>query len=378
MPKDTFYFTHDYNTRNDVKIKHLLQKYGMQGYGIFWAIVEDLYNNANALPLDYECIAFDLRVEKETVQSVIHDFGLFVIENNQFGSLSVQKRLEERNLKSLKAQQSAFKRWNRGSNNNDSNANALQRQSDSNAIKESKEKESKENGSVAQAPPPTPLVVKTDKRSQVVAAPTLAELEKYFSECTAGFWRPELAKQEANKLFNHYQETAKDGGWRQKSGNKIVDWKATANKWILNDNSVEFQIRSGKMERKTVIPAAVQTDDQISKECEYLYQRFLENQLNPETIQLQHYNALKSEINQTINEDIRIEIKKRAAGIMVKRYEGSNEAKILRLLELYQSEKWSEINDQDGTNFNTLCKRLALIEFFKLKQSTGALNLLAA
>ena len=47
MPKDTFYFSHDYNARNDEKIKMLIRKHGMIGYGVFWAIVEDLYNIKN-------------------------------------------------------------------------------------------------------------------------------------------------------------------------------------------------------------------------------------------------------------------------------------------------------------------------------------------
>jgi hypothetical protein len=135
MPKDTFYFSHDYNARNDEKIKRLIRKHGMVGYGIFWSIVEDLYNNANALRLDYEGIAYDLRSDSDTVYSVINDFDLFVFDVNSFGSLSVQKRLDERNDKSIKARESANKRWN--------NANALQTQSDSNAIKERKGKEIK-------------------------------------------------------------------------------------------------------------------------------------------------------------------------------------------------------------------------------------------
>ena len=136
MPKDTFYFSHDYNARNDEKIKRLIRKHGMQGDGVFWSIVEDLYNNANALRLDYDGIAYDLRSDSDTVFSVINDFDLFVFDVNTFGSLSVQKRLDERNDKSIKARESANKRWN--------NANALQPQSDSNAIKERKGKEIKE------------------------------------------------------------------------------------------------------------------------------------------------------------------------------------------------------------------------------------------
>ena len=139
--KDTYYFSHDYNARNDHKIKKLISKHGYLGYGLFWAIIEDLYNNANALQTDYESIAFDLRTSENIIESIINDFDLFVIEDNSFGSLSVERRLEERSIKSQKASQSAQKRWNKTKNN----ANALQTQSDSNAIKERKGKENKEN-----------------------------------------------------------------------------------------------------------------------------------------------------------------------------------------------------------------------------------------
>ena len=38
--KDTFYFSHDYNARNDEKILELRSNYGAEGYGIFWMVVE--------------------------------------------------------------------------------------------------------------------------------------------------------------------------------------------------------------------------------------------------------------------------------------------------------------------------------------------------
>jgi hypothetical protein len=136
MSKDTFYFSHDYNSRNDEKIKFLLRKHGFIGYGLFWAIIEDLYNNANALRTDYEGIAYDFRVDVLLIESIIKDFDLFVFEGDTFGSLSVQKRIDERDSKSVKARESAHKRW--------TNANAMQSQCEGNAIKESKGKEIKE------------------------------------------------------------------------------------------------------------------------------------------------------------------------------------------------------------------------------------------
>jgi uncharacterized phage protein (TIGR02220 family) len=135
--KDTFYFSHDYNARADEKIKLLIRKHGIQGYGIYWSIIEDLYNNANALRMDCEGIAFDLRVDEKVVKSIIEDFDLFIIEGEDFGSMSVQRRLDERDAKSRKARDSAKKRWNK-------DANALPTHSERNAIKERKGKESKE------------------------------------------------------------------------------------------------------------------------------------------------------------------------------------------------------------------------------------------
>ncbi len=136
----SYYFSHDYSARSDTKIKKMLSKHGMEGYGIFWAIVESLYQNANALPTDYELIAYELRVDANVVQSVIEDFGLFSFDSENFGSISVELRLDKRNEKSKKASQSAFARWNKEKEN----ANAMRTQCDSNAIKEKKGKEKKE------------------------------------------------------------------------------------------------------------------------------------------------------------------------------------------------------------------------------------------
>ena len=140
MSKDTFYFPHDYNARSDPKIKKLIRKHGFVGYGIYWAIVEDLYDNANALPTDYETIAYDFRTDVIIITSIINDFELFIVNGESFGSLSIQKRLEARDKKSSKARESARLRWDKVKED----ANALPPQSDPNAIKERKEKEKKE------------------------------------------------------------------------------------------------------------------------------------------------------------------------------------------------------------------------------------------
>jgi hypothetical protein len=144
MGKDTFYFTHDYNARGDEKIKLLLKKHGLLGYGLYWAIVEDLYNNSNALRLDYESIAYDLRTDEELVRSVINDFGLFEINEELFGSASIERRINHRNEKAIKAKESASLRWNKmrsqydnhtNVSKNDANVMRTHYENDANALK---------------------------------------------------------------------------------------------------------------------------------------------------------------------------------------------------------------------------------------------------
>jgi hypothetical protein len=142
MSKNTHYFSHDYNAREDEKIKRLIFKHGWNGYGLYWAIIEMLYINEGHLTIECERIAFDLRTEESIIKSIINDFDLFKTKQNKFYSASVLSRLKIRKEKSNKAKKSAEARWGKGVQDD---ANALPTDSDSNAIKESKVKEKKEN-----------------------------------------------------------------------------------------------------------------------------------------------------------------------------------------------------------------------------------------
>lgn len=128
--KNTFYFSHDYNVRADQKIKKLIRAHGMLGYGVYWAIIEDLYNNANALQLDCNGIAYDLHTDEKVVQSIIKDFGLFIVNNDSFSSESVGRRLAKMQETSENARIKAQKRWAK----NPDNATAMLQHSKSNAI----------------------------------------------------------------------------------------------------------------------------------------------------------------------------------------------------------------------------------------------------
>jgi hypothetical protein len=218
---DTFYFSHDYTARSDDKIKQLIRRHGMTGYGIYWAIVEDLYQNANALRIDCDGIAYDLRADCEMVRSVIFDFELFVHDGEKFGSHSVQRRLDQRNEKSKKARESASYRWN--------NANALQTKSDRNAIKESKVKESKVNETKednTDVSPPAPARVKRE----VFRPPTLEEVKAYAAEYMKG------SIDAPEEFHNHYEAR----GWIMNK-TPMKNWQAAYKNWIKREKNGTYQ-----------------------------------------------------------------------------------------------------------------------------------------
>jgi len=115
MSKDTFYFSHDYNARQNKKLRRVIQKHGMQGYGLFWAIIEDLYQNENILKYDLDSLEYDYRCDSEIIKSIINDFDLFQIQDDYFGSIAIQERIEERNKKSKMYSDNAYKRWGKDS-----------------------------------------------------------------------------------------------------------------------------------------------------------------------------------------------------------------------------------------------------------------------
>lgn len=145
------YFSHDYNARNDLNLKKLLMGEGLSGIGLYWCLVEMLYENDGYINLeDIPTIAFDLRTSVLKINNLINKYNLFCKNDFQFFSNSVLERMNARNEKSEKAKKSAEERWKKEENANamrtqcERNTNAMRVKSECNAIKE---KESKENKS---------------------------------------------------------------------------------------------------------------------------------------------------------------------------------------------------------------------------------------
>lgn len=117
MTKDSYWFTHDSNARNDVKIVKLRRVLGLEGYAIYFCLIEILREQKdNKLPLNsVSDIAFDLRTSEEKIGSVISSFDLFLIEEDKFFSARLLRSLDGYNEKKKNLSESAKKgnslRW---------------------------------------------------------------------------------------------------------------------------------------------------------------------------------------------------------------------------------------------------------------------------
>lgn len=138
------YFSHDSNARNSDKLMKVRMKLGAEGYGIFFMLIERLREEEGyKSTIDYNTLAFDLRVEPEKVKQVVEDYDLFKFteDGKYFYSDSFNERMEMMDAKRKKraeaGKKGAEKRW--GNRQNDSNVN-------SNAIAMPKQSQCDTNG----------------------------------------------------------------------------------------------------------------------------------------------------------------------------------------------------------------------------------------
>lgn len=94
--KDAFYFSHDANAKDDFKCMLLIEELGLEGYGIFWILVETLR--------EQDCFKYPIRLLPSLsrkynttltkMEVVIRNYNLFQIdEENFFFSQSLNRRM---------------------------------------------------------------------------------------------------------------------------------------------------------------------------------------------------------------------------------------------------------------------------------------------
>ena len=114
MKKSTYYFSHDYNAANDVKILFMRQQLGMEGYGIYWFLIEHLADAGGKLPLKIiPVLAMQMHSQEVKVRAVISEFDLFQVIDEEFFSIRLIEHLVVRNTLSESGKKGAAKRWDR-------------------------------------------------------------------------------------------------------------------------------------------------------------------------------------------------------------------------------------------------------------------------
>ena len=95
------YIPHEVSMRNTSEVMNLIEKEGMMGYGIYWALMEylrvqdDYVGDLRAL----STLKRELRIRQSRLDKVLHGYGLFVCNGNTFYSPKlneVMKPFEQR------------------------------------------------------------------------------------------------------------------------------------------------------------------------------------------------------------------------------------------------------------------------------------------
>jgi len=154
MKKDAFYFPHFCNARHDRKIKRVTKELGVEGYGIYFMLLEVLREQTDfKFPMeDIDLLSDEFGTSEQKVRTVICNYQLFDVDEDQmFFSTKLVYYLAPYIEKSERARLAANKRWSDSKTlmepNANAYANALQMESKSNAnamqVKESKNKVNK-------------------------------------------------------------------------------------------------------------------------------------------------------------------------------------------------------------------------------------------
>ena len=138
MKNKSYYFSHDYNAANDTKVLFLRHQLGMEGYGIYWFLIEKLAEAGGKMPLELiPILSMQMQTTDIKVKGVIMQFDLFSINEGEFWSERLNDHLGLRAKLSQSGKNGAISRWKNG----EANRGAI---GEGNA-KKRKEKKIKEN-----------------------------------------------------------------------------------------------------------------------------------------------------------------------------------------------------------------------------------------
>lgn len=199
MKNKSYYFSHDYNAANDTKVLFLRHQLGMEGYGIYWFIIERLADAGGKLPLELiPVLAMQMQTTDIKVKGVIMQFDLFSINEGEFWSERLNDHLGLRAKLSQSGKNGAISRWG--------NSEAIGVAIGEGNAKKRKEKEIKEN-------------INNINNKELF----INSIEEY----------KEILGDSYNEFTEYWCETDKNGKLRYEL-EKFFDVKRRINTWIKN------------------------------------------------------------------------------------------------------------------------------------------------
>lgn len=237
--KEAYFFSHDYNARQDPKMQEVLMDYGVAGIGIYWCIVEQLYEQGGRMALaSIKAIAFALHVAQDDVRSIVMNYGLFDNDGTEFWSPSASRRLDERREIIEKRAKAATKRWSKNAKETDTDANASK--NDANAMQMHKKNDAMHKDSDAMQcyikESKVKEIKEKESNNKLSLCDDASEREKilYIFFFEKNFINP---NEEVERFINHYEAN----GWcRNNSSVPVKDKMALARAWKPQKEGIRF------------------------------------------------------------------------------------------------------------------------------------------
>lgn len=218
--KDSKWFSHDADALDDPKIILMVSQLGMEGYGLYWMLVEFLSKQPGyILPVCLiEPLSRRYGISKEKLEAIINNYGLFEFYDNNFLSPSLMRRMDAYEKRVNINRSNALQGWKARKGeakelppHNNGNTTAMQSQSDPNAIREEKSREDK-------------IREEKKKEERTVVPPSLEMVSAY-------------CKERGNNINPQtFIDFYSSKGWLVGKA-RMKDWQATVRTWEGRDQS---------------------------------------------------------------------------------------------------------------------------------------------
>jgi len=236
MAKETYFFSHDCNARNDERILMLRADHGMEGYGIYWALIEMMFESSETClyhdKIKGIAVSYNLPITKlqDTINSCISE-GLFSTDSNTFWSESLRRRKEKYHSMLVKRSEGGKKamenRWSKKANTNGCDNLVISELQDSNSeviTPDNKGEERRGNKN------------REEVKSSRFTPPTLQDVSNYCLE------------RNNNVDPNRFIDWNESKGWLV-GKSKMKDWKAAVRTWENRDKKQPQQSTKSEFEQ---------------------------------------------------------------------------------------------------------------------------------